>query len=146
MVNTGLSETFWDPPKSQKSTWSWCPRGEVAQIFSELYSNPQSGGFQRGEEVSFLRSMTSLEVVKIVIFLWKINDFEGSAINVSLPFTPSFGPSMRYQKPFKMSPTSTSEGYQIRLLFSKAFKIASKTDFCSKITSQSSSKSVPNRL
>ena len=42
-----------------------------------LYSNAHSGGFQGGEEVPFSRSMTSLEVVKIVIFLRKIKDFEG---------------------------------------------------------------------
>ena len=43
----------------------------------QLYSNAHSGGFQGGEEVPFSRSMTSLEVVKIVIFLGKINDFQG---------------------------------------------------------------------
>ena len=75
-----------------------------------------------------------------------MNDFEGSAIIVSLLFTPSFGPPMRCPKPFKMNPKSTSEGYQIRLLFAKAFKIASKTNFGSNMTSQSSPKSAPNRL
>ena len=77
MPNKGLSEAFLDPNKNQKSTWIWCQRGEVAQIFSELYSNPQSGGFQRVAEISFLRSMTSLEVVKIMIFPWNMKDFAG---------------------------------------------------------------------
>ena len=64
-------------------------------MFSQLYSNPQSGGFQRGEEVSFLRSMTSLEVVKIVIFLRKIKEFkafegsdtESSSCRIFSPWT-----------------------------------------------------------
>ena len=93
----------------------------------------------------FLSYRTCLDVVKLIFFFRKINDFEGSAIIVSLLFTPSFGPPMRCPKPFKMSPKSTSEGYQIRLLFAKAFKIASKTNFGSIMTSQGSPKSIPNR-
>ena len=52
---------------------------------------------------------------------------------------------MRYQKPLKMSPTSTSEGYHIKLCFEKAFKIASEVDFDSKMASQTPPKSAPNR-
>ena len=77
----------------------------------------------------------SLEVVKIVIFLRKSNDFEESAILLSLLFPPSFGPPMRPQKPFKMKPKSGSEGYEIKFLFEKAFKNDSDTDFDSKMPS-----------
>ena len=76
----------------------------------------------------------------------KINDFEGSTIIVALFFTPPFGLSTRSPKPCKMSPKSISEGYQIRLLFAKASKMASKTNFGSNMTSQSSPRSAPNRL
>ena len=44
-----------------------------------------------------------------------------------------------------MGPTSTSEGYQIKLCFEKAFKIASEADFDSKMASQTPPKSAPNR-
>ena len=89
--------------------------------------------------------MRFLEVVQIVIVLRKFNDFEGSALILSLPWNPLFGSFGRSQKPFKRSPKSISEGYQIRLIFAKAFKIASKTDFDSKMTSQSPSKRLPKR-
>ena len=79
--------------------------------------------------------MIFLQVVKIVIFLRKINDFEESAILLSLLFPPSFGPPMRPQKPFKMKPKSGSEGYEIKLPFEKAFKNDSDTDFDSKMPS-----------
>ena len=114
-------------------------------IFSELYSIFISRLFKRGKQACFLSYRTSLEVLKLLIFHGEINDFEGSAINASLLFTPSFGPSMRYQKPLKMRHKSTSEGYQIKLCFKKAFKIASETDFDAKMASQTSPKSAPNR-
>ena len=122
-----------------------CPRRSHQGTFSELYSIFPSRHFKRRKQACFLSYRTSLQVVEIVFFLWKINDFEGSAIIVFLLFSPSFWAHMRCQKPFKMSPKSTSEGYQIRLLFAKAFKIASKTNFGSIMTSQGSPKSTPNR-
>ena len=83
MANKGPSAAFLDSPKIDVKL---VPKRLGRSDFSECYSNPQSGGFQRGQEVSFLRSMTSLEVVKIMIFLMKIKDFEafaGSAIELS---------------------------------------------------------------
>ena len=79
--------------------------------------------------------MRSLEVVKIVIFHRKINDFEESATLQSLRILPPFGPSMRPQKFLKINPKSGSEGYEIKLLFEKAFKNDSDTDFDSKMPS-----------
>ena len=79
--------------------------------------------------------MRSLEVVKIVIFLRKINDFEESATLLSLLFPPSFGPPMRPQKPFKIRPKSGSDGYEMKFLFEKAFKNDSDTDFDSQMLS-----------
>ena len=136
-----LPKCFWRPSEVPNP----CQRRSQEGTFSELYSIFPSRLFKRGKQTCFLSYRTSLEVVKIVFFLWKINDFEGSAIIVFLLFTPSFWPPMRCQKPFKMSPKSTSEGYQIRLLFAKAFKIASKINFGSNMTSRGSPKSTPNR-
>ena len=90
--------------------------------------------------------MGSLEVVKVVIFIGKINDFEESTTIQSLRITPPFGPPMRPQKPLKMRPKSTSEGYQIKLLFEKAFKNASDSDFDSKITPKPPPQSRPKQL
>ena len=137
-----LPKRFWRPYEAPNPCQRRCQEG----TFSELYSVFPSRLFKRGKQACFLSYRTSLEVVEIMFFLRKMNDFEGSAIIVFLLFTPSFGPPMRCPKPFKMSPKSTSEVYQIRLLFAKALKIVSKTDFDSKMTSQSSPKSVPNRF
>ena len=122
-----------------------CQRRSQQGTCSKLYSILPSRLFKRRKQACFLSYRTSLEVVEIVFILRKINDFEGSAIIVFLLFSPSFWAHMRYQKPFKMSPKSTSEGYQIRLLFTKAFKIASKINFGSNMTSRGSPKSTPNR-
>ena len=137
-----LPKRFWRPCEVPNP----CQRRSQEGTFSELYSIFPSRLFKRGKQACFLSYRASLEVVKIVFFLRKINDFEGSAIIVFLLFTPSFWSPMRCQKPFKMNPKSTSEGYQIRLLFTKASKIASKTNFGSNMTSQSSLKSAPNRF
>ena len=136
-----LPKRFWRPCEVPNP----CQRRSQEGTFSELYSIFPSRLFKRGKQACFLSYRASLEVVKIVFFLRKINDFEGSAIIVFLLFSPSFWAHMRCQKPFKMSPKSTSEGYQIRLLFAKAFKIASKINFGSIMTSQGSPKSTPNR-
>ena len=137
-----LPKRFWRPCEVPNP----CQRRSQEGTFSELYSIFPSRLFKRGKQACFLSYRTSLEVVKIMFFLRKINDFEGSAIIGSLLFTSSFWPPMRCQKPSKMGPKSTSEAYQIRLLFAKAFKIASNTNFGSKMTSQSSPKSAPNRF
>ena len=64
----------------------------------------------------------------------KINDFEVSALILSLPLNPLFGSFGRLQKLLNTSPQSTSEGYQIQLRLERSFVIASKTDFDSKMT------------
>ena len=133
-----LPKRFWRPCEVPNP----CQRRSQEGTFSKLYSTLPSRLFKRGKQACFLSYRASLEVVKIVFFLRKINDFEGSAIIVFLLFTPSFWPPMRCQKPFKMSPKSTSEGYQIRFLFAKASMIASSIDFGSKMTSQTTPKSV----
>ena len=81
-----------------------------------------------------------------MILLRKINDFEESATLQSLRIPPPFGPPMRPQKPLKMRPESISEGYQIKLLFEKAFKTASDSDFVSKITPKPPPQSGPKQL
>ena len=90
--------------------------------------------------------MRLLEVAKVEIFLWKIDDLEGSALILSLPLNPLFGSLGRSQKPLKRSPKSISEGYQIQLRLERSFIIASKTDLASKMTLQTAPKSVPKSL
>ena len=89
--------------------------------------------------------MRSLEIVKVVIFLLKINDFEGYALFLSLPLIPFFGPLGRSQKPLKRRPKSTPERYQIQLCLERSLKIASETELGSKMTSQTTPKSLPGR-
>ena len=62
---------------------------------------------------------------------------------VFLSFIPRLGPPRSSQKPLKRSPKSSSEGYQMKLRLERAFKIASKTDFGSKMIPQSTPKSFP---
>ena len=61
---------------------------------------------------------------------------------VFVSYFPRLGPPRRPQKPFKRSPKSSSEEYQMKLRLERAFKIASKIDFGSK----SIPRLPPNRL
>ena len=70
--------------------------------------------------------MTSPEVVKVVISHRKINDFESSALILSLLFITPSGAPIRLQKPLRLSPTPSSEGYQINCFSQRAFKITSR--------------------
>ena len=116
-----------------------CPRGYFFATFLE----PSIKRLSERIRSPFLRFMRLLEVAKVAIFLWKINDLEGSALILSLPWNPFFGSLGRSQKPLKRSPKSTSEGYQIQLRLERSFIIASKTDLGSKMTPQTAPKSVP---
>ena len=92
------------------------PRDVSEATFLEVCVMSLSSHLKRGYEASFLFIATPLEVVELVFFLRKINDFKGSPIIVSLMVAPSSLAPMKPQNQCKTSLKALPRGCTIMLL------------------------------
>ena len=104
--NKGLSEAFLDPKTTPKSRWNWCSRG----YFFATLLEPSIKRLSERIRSPFLRFMRLLEVVKVLIFLAKINDVEGSALILSLLLIPLFGSLGKSKNLLKWVPNRPRKG------------------------------------